>query len=363
MPKKYRRILVINTFGIGDVLFSTPMLRALKAHIVDARIDFMCNKRGQHILRHNRTVDNIILFEKDDFRQTFRRSKTDFIKKIFKFLRRIKHGKYDLAIDLSLGYQMSLVLKLLNIKKRLGFNYRNRGRFLTDRLNISSFNKKHVIEYYLDLLKLTNITDIAKKEIELTLSAELGRWSYNFVRENSLEDKELVGIAPGGGKSWGRYAFYRRWAPQDFSYVAQALFEKRKSVFFLIIGSKEEKDLGRVVEEGLKEKSLNLCGELSLPQSISLIKRCRVILCNDGGILHIAVSQGVDTVSIFGPVDDRVYGPYPRSDKHKVVKAEDVKCRPCYRNFKHRICDTYECLKNIDKNAVLKSLKESLDRQ
>ncbi len=360
MPEKYKKILVINTFGIGDVLFSTPMIRALKAHSPGALIDAMCNERGRHILRHNPDMHDIIIFEKDDFREMFKKSKLGFTAKLIKFMKVIQRGKYDLAIDLSLGHQISLLLLLLGIKKRIGFNYRNRGRFLTDKLNIDGFNDKHVVEHYLDILKLIGIKQIADKALRVSPSPELEQWADSFLARGALSGKTLVALAPGGGKSWGEYAAYRRWDPANFGYLAKKLSMKSEAMYFLIFGSSEEKEMGRAIEKGLAGKAANLCGGLSLPEAITLIKRCALLICNDGGLLHIAVSQGLKTVSIFGPVDDNVYGPYPPSERHRVVKAEGVRCRPCYKNFKHKTCRTHDCLKKIDRDKVLKLAEEAL---
>ncbi|OGW75379.1 MAG: hypothetical protein A2Z72_02910 [Omnitrophica bacterium RBG_13_46_9] len=357
---RYKSILIINTFGIGDVLFSTPLIRAVKNYMPLARVDFMCNKRCQCILQNNRHIDDVIIFEKDEFRNAFKSSKVGFIRKILEFTREIKRKKYDLAIDLSLGYQISLLLRLLGVKQRIGFNYRKRGRFLTDKLDIDGFNDKHVVDYYLDVLRLIGITDFTGRDLEFSLSSVQEQWAEGFIRAKGLDDKRLIGIAPGGGKSWGSYAAYRRWDPQNFSHVAQGLSKKRDDIFFLIFGSEEEKDLCRIINESLGGKSLGLCGQLSFPQSVALIKRCELLLCNDGGILHVGVSQGVETVSIFGPVNDKVYGPCPPLDKHKVVRAENVECRPCYKNFKHRMCDSHDCLKKIDGGKVLSLAEESI---
>jgi lipopolysaccharide heptosyltransferase II len=363
MAEKYKKALIINIFGIGDVLFSTPMVRALKDSEPGARIDFMCNERGRYVLENNKNIESLIIFEKDDFRNEFRRSKIGFIKKLSAFMTRIKRGRYDLLIDLSLSYQFSLAFKFLGIKRRIGFNYRNRGKFLTDRLDMHGFNDKHVVEYYLDILKLIGIDSVTDKAPDLPVSQGLELWAEGFIRKNRLEEKTLIGIAPGGGKSWGKYAVYRRWDPKCFSYIAKKLSEKNKDAFFLIFGSQAERGISQVIAEKVGEKSINLCGKLSLPESIALIRICRLLLCNDGGILHIAVSQGVNTVSIFGPVDDKVYGPYPISGKHRVAKAEDVRCRPCYKNFKHKMCATHDCLKKIDADDVLALAEESLDTQ
>lgn len=360
MQDKYKRILVINTFGIGDVLFSTPLVKTLRKHIPDAYIDYMCNRRAKDILQDNENINGLIIFEKDEFRDASRRSKIDFLKKLYTFIKRIRLKKYDLVIDLSLGYQLSLLMKVLGIKKRIGFNFRNRGRFLSGKLEIAGFDDKHVIEYYLDLLRLIGITDHYEKELDLGVSHKLSGWADNFLSENNLNDQRLIGLAPGGGKSWGGDASYRRWEPQNFSFIAQRLLKDHRDISFLIFGASDEARLCDAIEKGFDGRVINLCGRLRLPQSIALIKRCELVLSNDGGILHIAASQKVKTVSIFGPVDSRVYGPYPPTPRNKVVVADMVKCRPCYTSFKYKTCETHECLKEIDRDKVLKLMEESL---
>lgn len=360
MYKKYKRILIVNTFGIGDVLFSTPLLKVLKDNIQGVSIDYMCNERAREILNNNEFVRDIIIFEKDDFRNALKKSKLYFIKKLYNFIRVIKQKKYDLAIDLSLGYHLSLLLAVAGIKKRIGFNYRNRGRFLTDKVNIEGFNEKHAVEYYMDVLKLIGISDNSIKRLSITVPSDVERWADDFIRENKMAGKVLIGLAPGGGRSWGADAVYRRWYPENFSYVAKTLLRKNNNLFFLILGAKDERDLCKDIEKKIKDDSINLCGRLAIIESTALIRKCKVILCNDGGILHMAVSQKVGTVSIFGPVDSKGYGPYPSENIHKVMVAEGVACRPCYRSFRHKICNDHICLKKIDVNKVLEIMKDSI---
>lgn len=363
MTAKYKKVLIINTFGIGDVLFSTPMVKAIRESFPEAKIDFMCNRRCRHIIENNRDINEVIVFEKDEFRGEFKKSKIMFVKKTASFIRMLAAKKYDLLVDLSLGYQMSLLLMLLGVKKRLGLNYRNRGRFLTDKLNVDGFNEKHVVDYYMDILKLIGIEDFCSRQLELELPGEAKMWADSFASKKNNEKKKLICVAPGGGKSWGEYAVYRRWDPENFSYVAGQLIKKNSEIFILILGSIEEKPLCNLIKDRLGANAIDLCGELSLSRSIALIRKCRLLLCNDGGILHTAVSQGIDTISIFGPVNDAVYGPYPNSDKHTVIKAKGVNCRPCYKNFKPKICDTRHCLKQIDRDEVVKFADDVVNRK
>jgi ADP-heptose:LPS heptosyltransferase len=67
----------------------------------------------------------------------------------------------------------------------------------------------------------------------------------------------------------------------------------------------------------------------------------------------MAVGMGVNTVSIFGPVDENIYGPYPYGPNHAVISKKDLKCRPCYKKFKHNVCKERPCLKGIGPEEVL----------
>ncbi|MBM3245245.1 MAG: glycosyltransferase family 9 protein, partial [Candidatus Omnitrophica bacterium] len=97
---------------------------------------------------------------------------------------------------------------------------------------------------------------------------------------------------------------------------------------------------------------IDIVGETDLSQLIGVINNCRILITNDGGPLHIAVAAGIKSVSIFGPVDENVYGPYPASSKHIVIK-NTVACRPCYRNFKFSICQIdRKCLDAITVDEV-----------
>jgi heptosyltransferase-2 len=181
----------------------------------------------------------------------------------------------------------------------------------------------------------------------------------DFIRKNGISGKRLVGMVAGAGKSWGAEAFYRRWDPENFAYVGRGLCLSG-DIRVIIFGTGEESKICDFIVKSIGCGAISLCGATSLGFLVEMMSRCELVLCNEGGPLHIAVSQDVKTISIFGPVDDKVYGPYPASEKHIVVRAEGVECRPCYTNFKHAVCDDRKCLKNISKEKVLELAKRSL---
>ncbi|MFA5085153.1 MAG: glycosyltransferase family 9 protein, partial [Candidatus Omnitrophota bacterium] len=123
----------------------------------------------------------------------------------------------------------------------------------------------------------------------------------------------------------------------------------------VLLGSAEERPLAEVV--GKMGQFIDLTGKLSLNELTAVISELKLLICNDGGLLHMAVALGVNTVSVFGPVDERVYGPYPPSERHIVIK-KDLSCRPCYKDFRFTGCsNNRRCLKDITVEEVYEQVK------
>lgn len=346
MPKN---ILIINPFGVGDVLFSTPLISAIKKTFPGCYIGYICNIRTKEILETNPDVREVFVFERDEYRYLWKRSKIECIKKFFNFWHTIYRRRFDLVIDLSLGKEYAFFCWLVGIKERRGFDYKGRGRFLTHRLKFNGFNDRPVSEYYLDI-----VTSRFEGKTLRTVLVPTDRdniYVDNFLKEKSIKEEDLlVGIAPGGGVSFGsKNQERRRWGTKKFSELGDAIVERFNAKVILIWGS-GEKQLVEKIESLMKHKVL-IAPETTIREMAALCKRCKVVICSEGGPLHIASSQGVKTISLFGPVDERVYGPYPQSEDNVVITS-DIECRPCYKRFKLPECDTKKCLEDISVDTV-----------
>ncbi len=148
-----KKFLIINPFGVGDVLFTTPVITSLKDKYPDSTIGYWCNERVKDIFADDPNIDKIFALSRGDLKRTYGNSRLEGIKRFLWLAFSIKKEKFDVVLDFSLDHRYSLLAKLLGIKKRIGFNYKNRGRFLTDKIDIDGYEDKHVVEYYLDLLK------------------------------------------------------------------------------------------------------------------------------------------------------------------------------------------------------------------
>ncbi len=354
-----RNILVINPFGIGDVLFSTPLIRNLRFYYPQAFIAVAVQRKVAPILENNPNINKIISFSRGDFKELFRQSRLKALRLLFGILGEILRDKFDLCIDLSLEHRYSLFLKFLGVRQRIGFNYKRRGRFLTHRINLGGYEDKHVVEYHLELLKLLGIRP-RFKNLEIFLKQEEKDWAGALLDKFGASRNDLIiGVIPGGGASWGRQSYLKHWSAEKFAQIADRLAERFGAKIVIFANASEGKTAEQVVQK-MRHPVINMIAGTDLRQFMALIDRCNLIITNDGGPLHIAKALGIKSISIFGPVDEQVYGPYPPSPDHIAMK-KGFPCRPCYHNFRVPECRyNQRCLTAITAQEVFKEAERLL---
>jgi len=354
-----KKFLIINPYGIGDVLFTTPIIRAIKESDRDNIICYWCNERVSEILQEYENIGKVFSLSRGDLKKIYQVSKLEGIRRFLALLREIKKESFQVTLDFSLDHRYSLVTKLLGIKKRIGFNYKKRGRFLTDKIDIDGYSRKHIVEYYLDLLKFIQICP-KTKDLDLFFSEDHKLKAKQILARYGVMGKELlVGIGYGAGASWGIDAALKHWPPLRFAQLADKIADELGAKI-IILGDSSERSIADIIIAAMKNKPMDLTGKTSLGELAAIISCLDLLVANDGGLLHMAVALNIKTVSIFGPVDDLVYGPYPPSPSRIVIK-KNIPCRPCYQQFKVPICDKdKECLKSISTEEVYNSIREIL---
>jgi len=359
MNKTNPKFLIINPFGIGDVLFTTPVIKAIKERYPGSFIGYWSNLRVKPILKSNPQINKVFALSRGDLKKIYQESFFKGTWSAIQLVREIKKEHFDICLDFSLDHRYSLFTKIMGIGRRVGFNYKGRGRFLTDRLDIDGYHDKHVVEYYLELLKFLDIP-VNDKGMFLAVSPGGELRARNVLAGSGVEENDLViGIAPGAGGSWGKDASYKHWSVFKFAEVANKLIDKFKAKV-VIFGDESEHKIAETMVHLMRNKPIDLVGKTGLDILPGLIKNCNLLITNDGGPMHMAVALGVKTVSIFGPVDEDVYGPYPKDRNHVVLKW-DIDCRPCYNNFRLAVCDSdKECLKQISVGVVFEAAAKLL---
>lgn len=350
------KILFVNPFGIGDILHTTLLIKPLKER--GNSIYYWCNERVADLLRYNKAIEDVFPLSRGDLKKIFKTSVSKAIKKVIDLIKKIRKERFDVALDFSLDYRYSLLLRILGVKRIAGFDYKGRGRFLTDRIKITGFNDKPIADYNRDLSRILGM-EVEKGNTELPLSGEDEKFAEDFLDSCGIKEEDLViGVALGGGASFGsKKDRFRRWSAEKFALLIEKIRNSLSAKIIVFWGPGEEDLVDRL--SGSLEKTPVVIPETSIRQMAAIMKRCDLIVANDGGPLHIAVSQGVKTVSIFGPLDERVYGPYPHTRNHVVV-TKNLTCRPCYSEFKIPDCKTIQCLEDITPEDVFNAVRSLL---
>ena len=341
-------------------MFTTPLLRALKEGNPDCFIGYWCNRRVRPLLQANPRINQFFDLARGDLKKIYQGSFFKGLRETLKLGREIKKGNFNICFDFSLDYRYSFLAKIIGIPRRIGFNYKNRGRFLTDKVAIAGYNDKHAVEYYLDLLRFLKL-EVQDKSLELCLPAGAEVEARDILASRGIQvNDKLVGIAPGAGGSWGKDAAYKHWPALKFAQVADKLANEFKAKI-IILGDETEQPISETIIKAMLHKPVDLTGRVKLELLPAVIKNLDLLISNDGGPMHIASALGVKSVSVFGPVSELVYGPYPEHRNHLVLKW-DLECRPCYRNFRLPLCrKDKECLRAVKVEDVFTAAKALLN--
>ncbi|MBF0489125.1 MAG: lipopolysaccharide heptosyltransferase II [Candidatus Omnitrophica bacterium] len=350
----FRKILIINPFGIGDVLFTTPLISHLHLAYPEALIGYIANRRALPVIESNPKINKVYIYERDEF-------KDDLVQSWGRLLSQIKQEQFDVVFDFTLNASFGFFSMICGIKKRIGYDYRGRGRFLTDKLPLVGYEGRHVVEYYLDLMKLLDcregfqtLPDRAGYKpaptLEIFIDQTHQQWAKDWLKAQKVDaTKPIIAVIPGGGASWGKDAASKRWPVSQYAALVDKIVAKSSSTIILM-GDPKEQLLCQELTRQCSSSVYSAVGATTILQMTALLQECRMAIVNDGGPLHVAVAAGVLTVSMFGPVDPVVYGPYPLSEH--IVIQKNLACQPCYRQFRKASCNHLSCLRDLTVEEV-----------
>ncbi len=360
----FKRILAVKLAGIGDVLTATPALRALRQSFPDAWIDLLVPPMASELMHDSPLVNGIIIFDKYQYDRPLDILKLRRLGGAFGLFKRLAGPGYDCAIifhHLTTRWgalKFALLAFSTRAQRKVGLD-NGRGWFLTDRVVDHGFGYMHEVEYWLAMAGKIG-AKVDEPTLEATISPEDEASTKKLLEEAnewSSQRGPRIAIHPGSGE----YSLARRWAPEGFAAVADALAEEYRAQVILVGGEREKEAVEEVVES-MCSRPINLAGRMTLKQLAALLKGCHLFLGNDSGLVHLAKAVGIPAVAIFGPSNHRAWGPYG-GERDKVVRLE-MPCAPClYRGHQVGLrqgCATRECMTEIQPEMVLEAARRIL---
>ena len=334
-------ILVVNVNWLGDVIFSSPVFRALKEAYPQARIICLAVPRVKEILESIPFIDEIIIYDE--------KGKHASLTAKLGLIYYLRKKSFDIAFLLHRSLTRALFVFLAGIPRRVGYDTKGRGFFLTHKVKPlageahRSDHYLHVIESYgisvRDRRTQLNVTSQSKEEVSGMLTAE-----------NVRPEDEIVVINPGG--NWD----LKRWPVENFAKLVDHLMnEGRWKV--VIAGAPQDVPLFETIISHSKDKPINLTGKTTLKQLMALMQRARLVISADSGPLHLASSVGTDVIGIFGPTRPEITG--PRGSGRGAILQHDVGCnrKACY----HLKCPDNICMKSISVEDVLTKFNKIIE--
>jgi len=331
-------ILLTRTDRIGDVVLSTPAIKVVRDKYPDAYIAFMVRPYAKDIVDGNPYLDEVIIYDKYGKHKSFLST--------FFFSFGLRRKKFDLAIALHPTNRAHMIFFLAGIPERVGYD-RKMPFFFTKKVpHLKQEGKKHELEYTLELLELAGISGKDKGLFVPVHENDISKIEAILSEHHVGKDAPLIAINPGASCP------SKKWPPENFATVAEALAEKYKARI-IIIADKENSQLAERVAGGMKHEPLNLSGKTTVGELAALLSKCALFISNDSGPVHIACAVGTPVISIFGRKDPGLspkrWGP---TGARSVVFHKDVGCNPC---LAHNCDKGFKCLSAITTDEVLRA--------
>jgi ADP-heptose:LPS heptosyltransferase len=341
-------ILLVRLRLIGDVVFTTPAIRAIRRHYPDARITYIVEEEAAAVVRHNPHLDAVIVARSP---HAAGRLRADIA-----LIRRLRRERYDLAIDFHGGPRSSMLTWLSGARQRIGYEVAGRSWMYTTRVpRPRALRPRHSVISQWDVLLPLGIAP-PDPEIDVVEMPD-------DPAAVSAVTQRLADVGIGGGTavivvhvSAGNP--FRRWPAASFVELVCRLASKDpKRRIILTSGPSDAAAAAAIARDararlGAHEReAIVQCGEFDLAELRALVERAALYIGGDSGPLHIAGTTGVPVVGLYGPTLPVRSQPF-RGARFISQAAEvpDLPCRPCDQ----RRCEPgdFRCLIGISAEAV-----------
>jgi lipopolysaccharide heptosyltransferase II len=306
------RIFIRGSNWLGDNVISIPAVRAIKRGRPDAHVTVLAPEKIAAVWRVVPEVDEVISLGR---------------KSLWRAVGLIRGlPRFDAGMVFPNSFRVAFELWLAGVPRRVGYAGHGR-RWLLNQIVRQSEHKgppPHQAEHYVDIAR------------SLGIDAEAGEIAVaSLPRATAPMDR--IGLCPGA-----EYGPAKRWLPERFAAVAAATDGQ-----WVLFGTAKDAAIGAEIAAALGDHCLNLIGQTTLEQLIEELRKCRLLLTNDTGTMHLATLIGTPVVAVFGSTEPTLTGPLGRGN---YVVRHQVECSPCFL----RECPLdFRCMKAVTVEEVL----------
>lgn len=298
-----KKILIIQTAFIGDVVLATVLIERLKELYPEAEVDFLLRAGNESLLSGHPKLNKVFVWNK-------RKNK---YRNLFRIIKDVRKSHYDLVLNLQRFANSGLITLFSRADKKVGFD-KNPLSFTYDlKVKHEIQDGTHEVERNLKLIEF--LSDEKKARPRLYFSEEDSRMVSDLIKE------PYVTIAPAS-------VWYTKQFPLS-RWVELIKHIPEKYAICLLGAGNDVKYCEQIIAESGRENMIDLAGKLSFLESAALMKKADMNFVNDSAPMHFASAVNAPTTAIFcSTVPDFGFGPL--SDNATVLQVEEkLACRPC----------------------------------
>ncbi len=350
--EKARRLLCVRLDQLGDVLMTTPAIRALRESAAGRQIALLTSSSGALVAPMIPEIDEVLAYDPPWMKLTPPRGPgLDFA-----MIDRLREGKYDAAAIFTVYSQNPLPAAMLcylaGIPLRLAHCRENPYQLLTHRVveTEPESGVRHEVRRQLDL-----VATVGARTTEERLSLRPTDAAFRRI-DAILQGLDLTPVRRWAVVHPGSSAPSRRYPPESFAEAARRLV-RDEGFRIVFTGGREEVELVDSIRSAMKAPSVSLAGRLDLDELAALIARAPILIANNTGPAHVGAAVGTPVVDLYA-LTNLQHTPWSVPSR---VLFHDVPCKPCYRS----VCPMghHDCLRLVPPGLVVEAARELFQAQ
>ena len=340
------KFLIIRFSSIGDIVLTTPVMRCLKKQIATAEVHFLTKYSFRYLVESNPYIDKCHFLHDD----------------IAEIIDDLKIEDFDYVIDLHHNLRSLKVKRQLG-KKSFSFNKLNIEKWLLTTFKWNRLPDIHIVDRYLETIKSFGVKNDGTG-LDYFIPEQ------DLVKENDIPTSHLagyIGVVIGAALNTKKYPLHK-----------VESFCKLIDHPVMLLGGKEDAADGEKIAAIDPVRIYNACGKFRINESADLVRRAKLIVTNDTGLMHIATAFKRPVISLWGNTLPE-FGMYPYYGEnylnritanemwqqvklpYDILEVKNLKCRPCSKiGYKKCPLGHFKCMEQIDVSLLLNTVNERL---
>ena len=321
------KILVIRFSSMGDIIYTTPVLRCLKKQLAGAEIHFLTKPAFKYIYDNNPYVDKLLLLKP----------------RLADTINDIKAERYDHIIDLHNNLRTAIIKLRTGISSST-YKKQTIRKWLSLKFNLKLVPPVHLVDRYMKAVTFLGVKN-DDKPIDY------------YIRADHQLDKLLPDTHQSGYVAFiiGATHFTKRMPNPKIINICRGL-----NYPVVLLGGNDVKPNGDIIAGELGDQIYNACGITSLDESVYLVSKAQRVLGFDTGLTHIAEAFNVPIVSVWGGTVPELLGVQPYKVKQVLVAGIELPCRPCSK-FGLPKCPLghFKCMNDMPEQPIIEFINGS----